>query len=331
MLLLAVAALAQAPADFPRYELGVPGAKMTVYTPDADKGFYRGIRFARSAVVRDLEVGGFKLFGPWKGGHDPLNADDITGPAEEFGYDTPLGYEQAMPGGRFVKIGVGELVKTKDEKYHFQGRYAVADPGRWEVTVPKGDGGSELGRTVTTTHTLGGSVGYGYRYAKTVTLRPAAGGGVELLLSYELTNTGAKPIATDVYNHNFFNVDGQPVGPRYKLEFPQPVKFTPESRFGEAARFDGGTYTFTRPLRDGESAFGWLTDTAGKPLPHRFTHRYAGENGKALSVAVSSDAPVSKFQTWSVRTCMCPEPFSPVDVKPGQTQKWSTRYLIKAE
>ncbi len=326
MLLPLLLALAQPPADFPHVELSVPGAKMTVYTPDPGQGFYRGTRFAHSGVIKHLEVGGYKLFGPWKPTHDPLSSDDITGPAEEFGYDTPLGYADAKPGERFVKIGVGELVKAKDEPYTFWGKYERAGAGKWETAVCKNDPSSCL----TTTHTFTSDTGYGYRYAKTVSLRPAAG-GVDLALSYELTNTGRKPIRTDVYNHNFFNVDGQPVGPKYTLEFPQPVKFTAESKFGEAARFAGGTYTFARPLADKESAFGWLTDAAGQPLPHAYTFRYTAGGGKGVSVRVASEAPVSKFQTWSVAACLCPEPFTPIDVKPGDTQKWATRYTLTAE
>ena len=329
---LLLLALAQPPADFPHAVLSVPGAKMTVYTPDPATGFYRGTRFAHSGVVKNLEVGGHTLFGPWKPTHDPLSNDDITGPAEEFGYDTPLGYADAKPGERFVKIGVGELVKATDEKYTFWGKYERADAGKWETdwTSDVDPTAKTVTRRVVTTHTLASDTGYGYRYGKTVTLKPAAG-GVDLVLAYELANTGSKPIRTDVYNHNFFNVDGQPVGPRYRLEFPQPVKFTAESKFGEAARFAGGTYTFARPLADKESAFGWLTDAAGKPLPHAYTFRYAGDGGKGVTVRVVSEAPVSKFQTWSIGTCMCPEPFTPVDVKPGDTQKWATRYTITAD
>jgi hypothetical protein len=329
--LLLLLAVAQPPADFPHQVLTVPGGKLTVYTPDPDKGFYRGTRFANSTVLKHLEVGGHTLFGPWKDKHDPLGNDDITGPAEEFGMFDPLNYADAKPGERFVKIGVGELVKAKDEKYEFWKKYDRAGAGKWETTLGDVKTTAGSGAAVQTTHTLTSDTGYAYRYRKSVALTAPPGGGVALTLSYELTNTGSKPIRTDVYNHNFFNVDGQPVGPRYKLEFPQPVKATAESKFGEAARFDGGTYTFGRPLADKESAFGWLTDAAGKPLPHAYTFRYAGDGGKGVTVRVASEAPVSKFQTWSVRPCMCPEPFTPVDVKPGQTQSWATRYTVTAD
>jgi hypothetical protein len=311
--------LAQPAADFPAVTLTAGEVKLTVHTPDPVRGFYRGTRFANSTVLEHLELGGFRAFGRWKPTHDPLANDDITGPAEEFGMFDPLGYADAKPGDRFVKVGVGELVKARDEPYRFHGKYDRGDPGRC-TTTRTADG-------VSCRHELTSGTGYGYLYMKAVTLTPADG-GCELTLAYTLVNTGTRPIATDVYNHNFFNVDGHPVGPRYKLEFPQPVKPTADSKFGDAARFAAGTYTFSRPLLDKESAFGWLTDAAGRPLPHAFTLRYEAD-GKAVRVRVGSETPVSKFQTWSVRACTCPEPFSPVRVAPGETVSWATRYSVR--
>src|SRR5579883_1184498 len=66
-----------------------------------------------------------KLFGPWKDTHDPTNHDDIIGLAPEFGQVNPLGYDDAKVGGTFLKIGVGELEKPKEEKYSFATKYKV--------------------------------------------------------------------------------------------------------------------------------------------------------------------------------------------------------------
>ncbi len=328
LLSLALVTLAQAPADFPHVVMGRPGGRMTVYTPDPQKGFYRGSRFAQNSVIKDLEVGGFKLYGPWKDTHDPANNDDITGPAEEFSMFDPLAYAEAKPGEPFVKIGVGELVKGKDEKYQFWGKYELADGGQWSTATTRDGPPSRL----ISTHTLNSRrTGYGYVYSKAITFRPGPNGGVELTLVYTLKNSGTKPIQTDVYNHNFFNADGRPVGPQYKIEFPQPVKPASESKFDSVAKFDGGTYTFARVLAKGQSPFGLLTDAAGKPMQHAFTQRYTNDAGKSVAVKVTSETPVTKFQTWSVTPCMCPEPFSAVSVQPGQTQQWQTRYEVRAE
>ena len=123
---LALAAAGPAAADdYPKVELKTKGLKLTVYLPDAEKGFYRGTRFDWSGVVATAEVGGHTVFGYWKSTHDPANHDDVPGTAEEFGHDEPLGYAEAPAGGTFVKIGVGVLEKPKEAKYRFFNNYKI--------------------------------------------------------------------------------------------------------------------------------------------------------------------------------------------------------------
>lgn len=326
LLTLALAALAQAP-DYPHVRLKVAGAEVTVFTPDPAKGFYRGSRFAWAGVVKDLKFDGHTVFGPWKDGHNPIHNDDITGPAEEFGMHSPLGYAEAEPGGRFVKIGVGELVKPKEAKYGFFTNYTVADPGVWKVSGVTA--GPEKGAAaVRCEQTLKAANGYGYTYAKTVRLRALEDGYAALVLAHELTNTGGKPIDTDVYNHNFFNVDGKPVGPDYWLVFTEPVRPAPGFNAAGVAEFRDLRYMFGRVL-DKESPFGLLVDARGRPQDHFFQMTYARPGRKVgLRVSVSSGLPVTKFQTWSVRGCLCPEPFSPVKLAPGQKTEWTINYLL---
>ena len=40
------------------------------------------------------------------------------------------------------------------------------------------------------------------------------------MLEHSLRNTGAKPIETSVYEHNFYVIDGQPAGPDFTVKFP---------------------------------------------------------------------------------------------------------------
>lgn len=327
--LLLAAAPAVAP-DYPHVTLVVQGVQMTVFTPDPEKGFYRGSRFAWAGVLKDLKFGGHTLFGPWKDGHNPANNDDITGPAEEFGMSTPLGYDEAKVGGRFVKIGVGELEKPKEAKYSFFTNYKVVNPGVWKVA--KGTSVAGHIDQVVFRQTVRAENGYAYHYVKTVglTVHDATSGEVGLELAHQLINVGDKPIRTDVYNHNFFNVDGHPVGPRYKLVFQQTPKPTADSKFGEVATFAGMTYTFKQELGK-ESPFGQLTGPFNKPLANEFDLVYsAGEPGKGVRVQVRGwDQTVTKFQTWSVRGCMCPEPFVAVNVEPGDAMSWKTNYMLK--
>src|SRR4029079_562375 len=127
LILFAFAAPALA-EDYPHVVLKNDKLKFTVYEPDAAKGFYRGTRFDHAGVFGNVEFAGHKIFGPWKDKHDPANHDDIIGPCEEFGLQSPLGYDDAKVGGTFLKIGVGELEKPKEEKYSFANKYKVVKP-----------------------------------------------------------------------------------------------------------------------------------------------------------------------------------------------------------
>ena len=90
-----------------------------IYLPDAKAGFYRSTRFDWSGAIASLEYKGHNYYGHWFSkitdiydfGYDGPNDDVISaeftamvGPAEEFG---ALGYNDATPGGLFVKPGIG--------------------------------------------------------------------------------------------------------------------------------------------------------------------------------------------------------------------------------
>src|ERR1700739_467707 len=93
-----------------------------LYLPDAQNGYYRGTRFDWSGVIASLEYSVHNYYGPWFNKTDPNVIDfifkgpdiiagpcsAITGPVEEFSTDEKaLGYDEARPGGAFIKIGYG--------------------------------------------------------------------------------------------------------------------------------------------------------------------------------------------------------------------------------
>ena len=54
----------------------------------------------------------------------------LVAPVNEF--QTPLGWDEAKPGGTFIKIGVGVLRKVEGN-YNRYFPYEVVDPGKWSV------------------------------------------------------------------------------------------------------------------------------------------------------------------------------------------------------
>ena len=114
-----------------------------VYLPDAKAGFYRSTRFDWSGAIGSLEYKGHQYYGNWftkitdiyDFGYDGPNDDVISaeftamvGPAEEFG---AIGYNEAKPGGLFVKPGIGVAApRRRDAVQPFE---AVRDRQRREV------------------------------------------------------------------------------------------------------------------------------------------------------------------------------------------------------
>src|SRR3954449_13366897 len=117
-------------ADFPSAEISNGQIRAKLYLPDAKNGFYRSTRFDWSGVIGSLEYKGHNYYGPWFSridenvydfGYDdagvisaPFTA--MIGPGEEYQTDgKALGYDEAKPGGTFIKIGVGVLRKPANE------------------------------------------------------------------------------------------------------------------------------------------------------------------------------------------------------------------------
>ncbi|MBX9579206.1 MAG: hypothetical protein K2X87_02770 [Gemmataceae bacterium] len=323
LLVVLLAAGPAAAADYPQVQLKNDALTLTVYLPDAEKGFYRGTRFDHAGVFGEVRFAGHKLFGPWKGEHDPANNDDIVGPCEEFGMGEPLGWAEAEPGGTFLKIGVGELEKPKDAKeYQFWGKYKIVKPPAWAERRRESTAGAV--RSIGWDMSAKLPAGYGYHYRKDLDLDPK---DPIVTIKHRLTNTGTKPLATTVYNHNFFNVDGDPVGPNYAIRFGfAPKAPDPKERFAEVVKLDGNELRLAKSLSEGSiwsvlTGFGDGTDRA-------FSMRHAPTG---VRVDVSHDKPFDRFVVWGVGSCLCPEPFQTIKLAPGESAEWSIAYRFAVE
>jgi hypothetical protein len=166
------------------------------------------------------------------------------------------------------------------------------------------------------------AAGYGYKYSKGIEL---SSNGKHLTIYHALTNTGSKPINTDFYNHNFFNVDADPIGPNYRIIFPSEVKAKDlRGRFGELVTIDGLQLRFKDKLTDGFVMAGLtgFEPPEGKPLEFEMFH-----GPSSVRVTVTNRGPFAKFNVWGVKTTICPEPFSRVDdLAPGFSRAWTTVY-----
>jgi hypothetical protein len=300
--LLSMAATQAAP---PQATISDSGIRAQLYLPDPQSGYYRGTRFDWSGVIASLEWNGHSYFGQWFPRYDPKLHDAITGPVEEF---SVVGYEEAKPEESFVRIGVGAVRKPVEPEYRRFSTYEIVDPGKWTV--------KRASDRVEFLHTLGDTGGYAYEYGKTVRVK-----GNTLVLEHRLKNTGRKPIATSVYNHDFFMLDNQPTGPDFVLRFPYEIKAV--APLNGAAEIRGKDFVYLRELQTGQTVQTQLTGFG----PTAKDHDFRLENRKTRAgVRQTGDRPITKFNLWSIRSNISPEAFIDLSIAPGQRSSWRITY-----
>ena len=101
------------PGPYAQTEISNGVLRARIYLPDAEKGFYRGMRFGWAGVMASLEYKGHGYFGPFFEKFDPAVSDVVigdpvvagiasaaSGPVEEFigANESALGYGEAKPG-----------------------------------------------------------------------------------------------------------------------------------------------------------------------------------------------------------------------------------------
>lgn len=299
-------------AEYPEAEISNGIVRARLNLPDVEQGSYRGTRFDWDGIIYSLEYQGHQYFGRWYERHDPKIHDAITGPVEEFlTNDAGLGYAEAAPGGTFIRIGVGAVRKpTGESQYQRFETYDIVDPGKRTVTRSPD--------AIEFVHELHTENGYAYVYRKTVRLTR---GKPELVLEHTLKNTGRLPIETSVYDHNFFVIDNEVVGPEVVVGFPFEPK--PLADLKGMAQIRGQDLVYNQELQKGQSVFTEMEgygDTS-KDFRFRIENRKSG-----AGVRITADKPVAKLIFWSIRTVACPEPYIHMNIAPGREFKWRIAY-----
>lgn len=323
--LAVLGASGQTKSGDPQYELSNSTTTIVLHLPDPAKGFYRGTRFDWAGVIAELQSQGHTYFDQWFSRVDPTVHDftydgshlvvgpctGATGPVEEF---TALGYDEAKAGGTFVKIGVGVLRKPEEAKYDSLHLYDIVDPGKWHIRKEK--------HSVEFTQDVhDASSGYGYHYEKAVEL---ATDKPVLTIKHQLTNKGALPIRTEIYDHNFLSIDRQAPGPDVAIRFPfqlVPV-LAPEK---DLAEFRGNQVVYLRTLTGEDRVYGIMRGFGESPDDYNIRIENA-HLGAGLTIV--GDQPLKRVAVWSIRAVFAVEPFIEISAGPGQTATWTYEYTF---
>lgn len=295
--------------QYPSLTLSNDQVKMKLYLPDAEKGLYRATRFDWSGVIGSVQYKGHEYFGYWKETQDPLFHEDLSGPVE--GYIKPgLGYDEAGPGGQYVRIGVGVIEKPDEEQYSFRNSYKLLDHGKW--TIEHGED------WITFTQELHSDIGYSYVYQKSVRLKNNG-----FILDHKLKNTGKKPIETDQFNHNFLMIDGEHSGPSFTISFPYPVS-TEDDLLG-FLKIENNEIHFIKELVDDDAVFVLLKGYSEEVSDHSVTVENT-RTGAGVTYAV--DKPLYRMAFWACKTTLSPENSIWISVEPGEEENWRSVYTL---
>ncbi|MBM3726673.1 MAG: hypothetical protein FJW40_14780 [Acidobacteria bacterium] len=310
-LFAALAVAAMAADDFPSARISNGVIDAHLYLPDAERGYYRGTRFDWSGQISSLRTKNHEYFGQWFPRYDPTLHDSIMGPVEEFRTrNTALGFEEAAPGGVFIRIGIGALRKPDASPFQAFRTYDIVDPGRWRVKTGRNQ--------VTFTHELA-ATGYAYRYTKTVRLEP---GQPVMVIQHVLRNTGRRRIETEQYNHNFFVMDKQKTGPATSVRVPWELK--PVRAFsGGVVQSNGGLISYTREQGSEDRVIGEFTGAGPTAADYDF---HLENKAAGAGVHITADIPLFKLVYWSIPTVFSPEPYVRFAIDPGKEFRWTYRY-----
>lgn len=280
-----------------------------VMDPNAPGRYNTGVRFSPVANVLQVTADGRTfLFSPEK--HDSVT--DNGGLAMEFdlgGKDgpQPVSFVAAAHGDPFVKVGVGVLRKTTS-KYEFYTQYPIVEraPTRAEWTLD----------SAVFTQTCAGANGFAYELGATITLSERT-----LRIRYTLANTGRRVLSTEHYTHNFFLLNGRPIGCGYAVHFG-------------AALPDGGVYDGAR--REKTSLH--FDQAPAKPLnlavlvaPGRgceWSSFAVADGCSGQRIDISTTRPPARFAIHVSSRYLCPEQFVLIELAPGKTATWERSFTF---
>ena len=284
---------------------------ITLHAPDRVEGYYRGTRFDWAGVFAGIEFRGINYADQWFENYSPVMHDAVCGPAEEF---SPIGLDEVVVGGPFLKIGVGVLEKMEGDYDRFK-LHNILDPGRRTLCVTE--------NSVIFGHFISHDSGYGYEYIKGVAIT----GESSFRISHSLKNTGRKPFSGDVYNHNFYTLGNLQIGPERQLDFPFKPEGDWRADYSEVGFTENGI-RFTRTLQKGESVYTGNLHEAGKGMagsPNSFALR---DTATGCAVKAFCAVPMTKSVFWSNHRIACIEPYIDYAVAPGEIFTFEIEYKL---
>ncbi len=238
--------------------------------------------------------------------------EDLLGKGfyNEFGIDTPLGFEEAKIGEWFHKIGVG-LLKKEDAHYACNKPYEIK-PAKFQIST-------DLNRVIITCFSSHLN-GYSYELRKEIELHAAS-----FSIKYYLKNTGKKIIRTNEYTHNFTAINNDCIGENYSLHFPFDLK---PKLFGE-------TVNSELAVGIGKNEINF---NSGPKEQFFFSNLSGGETVRAtwelrhlkskIGIRERTDFQTNTVNLWGWKHVISPELFLELNIAPNESKEWLRSYEL---
>lgn len=228
----------------------------------------------------------------------------------EFGIETPIGFDDIEEGESFHKIGIG-LLKKEGQKYEFYKDYEIK-PAEFTIT--------EENNKIIIECISEELNGYAYILKKEIELS-----GNDIIIKYWLKNTGKKTIKTDEYTHNFLAFNNELMGEEYILTFSHSIKkdqfwanVNPEDKV------EIGKQDFSFNDTPKEQFF--FANVLGKVETEVF---YMLTNTKSkIGITEKIDFIPSKVNLWGWKHVISPELFFEINLEKGEEVEWTRSYRV---
>ena len=278
--------------DYLKVEIAQPGT------------IYRGSRFSWSAFITQVTLDERHTFCVAESPIAGRGSGGI-GLCNEFGLFRPIGYDEAKPGERFPKLGIGLLTRIDTKPYNFMAPYEI-EPFPMRV--------QEQDDTVVFETEPLSCRGYTVRERKTLSLHEN-----RLRIAYELENVGNRVLETHEYCHNFVSIDGHAPGPDYSLQLAQGLSL-PDAELPSVLGRNGRQWRWKTNVEEDFlcTAMGpFSVSGAAWQLRHE-------PSGVAMSETVS--LPIARFGLWCAPHVVSCEAFIDIELQPGDCQTWTREF-----
>ncbi|WP_299780722.1 right-handed parallel beta-helix repeat-containing protein [uncultured Formosa sp.] len=294
---------------YPHTEISNKDMTLTFFLPDRKKGFYRTTHFDWSGLVASLKYKGKEFLKGNQTRQKTNKFTNILGPTEAL-IEGGLGYDEAVSGGKFIRLGVGILQKGKESVYDSKhSAYKILDHGTWKI-----DQGKDW---ISFTHTLSSDFGYAYIYKKTIRLSNQG-----FIIEHHLQNTGINVINIDLYNANTFGTDDKIAELPFKIIYP--FKLKTENSLSEYVKIEGNEIQFTNTLTDlvvslDLKGFEFITPN----------NKLTIENSELnTGITISSNQPLNRELLFANNKSISTSNIIDVSVPVNDEKTWTTNYFF---